>query len=299
MIFYLIFFSLLITELPLWGKNYYYFYENRKIYFLSTDTSYKGRVHVDLGTNLTLQERTFCRDFDQGNLNLVNITAERNSANSGLNMDNMLFGNKSRTDIFSNPKQCGDGDPKVSLTGQPAAESVFERIALMCDQSQVPNCVKYAQNSMWAKRRWGDEEEIKPQIDEVFNQGMKSRIRDFLSLGGNLRATNTTIPCMLFRYERCGDTNSSPQSSKYRTSGEEWFMEYAVKCDAHEISPCIFYALYSKWAMQKWPRMDDRKKFLFAAIKKDRVRRVNELVKALNSFPKLSFPKLFVTPQVP
>jgi hypothetical protein len=70
---------------------------------------------------------------------------------------------------------------------------------------------------------------IKPSpiagLYEVFIQGMITRIRDFLNLGGNLRSTNTNITCILFRQERCGDTNFSPQSSKYRSAGEEWFME--------------------------------------------------------------------------
>ena len=286
MIFYLMIFIFLMTDLPLWGKSYYYFYENRKIYFLSPDTYYKGRVHVDFGTNLTAHERDFCTDFDQGKLQLFKIT-------KGFNIENILLGSQLKKDNFFSPKQCGDGDPAVSLTGQLKAESVFERIALICDQSQVPNCVRYAQNSRWAKERWSDDAAIKEQIDEVFIQGMITRIRDFLNLGGNLRSTNTNITCILFRQERCGDTNFSPQSSKYRSAGEEWFMEQAVKCDAHEISPCIFYALYSDWAIKKWPRIDDRKKALFTAIKKERIKRVNDIVKAKNALPKISFPKLF------
>jgi hypothetical protein len=272
----------------LYGKNYYFFYEKRKIFFMSPSTYYKGRVHVDLGTNLTGSERQFCLDFDQGKL-------KPNS--TGLSfMSQNLMGSLTGQGFFS-PKQCGDGDPVMPLGSQLKAESVFERIALMCDESQVPNCIRYAQYSKWAKQRWSDEGAIRSQISDVFDQGMESRIRDFLSLGGNLRATHSQIPCLLFRNNYCGDLLSPSSSSKYSNKGEEWFMTQAVNCDAHHISPCIFYALYSNWARQKWSQFDKRKEALFKEIKKQRDQRVRDVIKQERKrtvgIGNLRLPKLF------
>lgn len=260
------------------AKNYFYFLENRKIYFLSPETFYKGRVHADLATNLSPTERQFCEDFDKGKLQPAGMT--------NLSTQSLVSGALGVTQSFFSPMQCGDGDPKVGLGLQLKQESVFERIAVMCDQSQVPNCVRYAMNSQWAKARWGDETAVKENIYETFAQGMEARIRDFLSLGGNLRATNYKIPCMLFRNEKCGDTLTlRPTSNKYSSFGEEWFMTQAINCDAHLISPCIFNALYSNWAKQKWPTLLQRKKELFKVLKKSRESRVKDVIKATKIKP--------------
>jgi hypothetical protein len=269
-------------SIPLFAKNYYYFFENRKIYFLSPETVYKGRVHADLSTTLSSTERQFCEDFDRGKLKPV--------FTGGMGTQSLLGASSVATQNFFSPMQCGDGDPKMNLNTQLKQEAVFERIAVMCDQSQVPNCVRYAVNSQWAKARWVDATMIKTNIDETFSQGMEARIKDFLALGGNLRATNNKIPCMLFRNEKCGDILTlQATSNKYKSFGEEWFMTQAVNCDAHLISPCIFNALYSTWAKTKWPTLAQRKKELFSALKKSRENRVNAVVKA----SQIKLPKLF------
>lgn len=261
-----IFFFLLLTfsfvVFPLTAADYHFFLDRRKIYFLSKKTYYKGRVHVDFSTNFSGNERQFCEDFDQGKLKPVQTMG--------------LLGAVNNQSFFS-PMQCGDGDPKIPLTQQLKREAVFERIALMCDENQVPNCIRYAANSQWAKTRWIDSNQIQRQIKEIFSQGMEVRVRDFLNVGGNLRASNDTIPCLLFRNEMCGDLYTPPKSSQYSNAGEEWYMTQAINCDAHQISTCLFNALYSNWA-KKWPSILERKKALFQPLKKAREKRVNDIV---------------------
>lgn len=230
--------------------NAFNYPESRKLFFQGKNISYRGRTHVNFATNMSEYEKTFCINFDTSQ-----FTPDKNK-------------------LFS-PKQCGDGAyPNNGPADQLSGEDVISRIAVMCDKGQVRECLKYALNSQWARKRWVEDEIIRNEIDGIFSEAMEMRVKDLMAAGSNLRETNKNIFCRLLRYDLCSDQNQPASKSQYSDIGEEFFTEKASECDAHLISNCIFNAVYSSWASKKWSDLSERKKNLLNIIRKSREERI-------------------------
>ena len=246
---FLICLFLLLDFSSAYGNTYIY-PESRKLFFQGQTISYRGRTHVNFSTNMSEHEKTFCTTFDSSQFS------------------------SSQNQLFS-PKQCGDGaypvdGPADQLTG----EDVLSRISVMCDKGQVKQCLGYALNSQWARKRWAEDDVIKSEIDGIFSQGMEMRVTDLAAVGSNLRETNKDLFCVLLRYDLCGDQNQPSSKSQYSDIGEEFFTEKASACDAHLVSNCIFKAVYSSWAKKKWSDLAERKTNLLSIFKKAREERI-------------------------